>query len=91
MIKRPMLIEKYVRTRFAWAKENKDRDWSKIFTDETSFWTHSIQRSWSTTTNKFVQRIVKHTIKHAWSNPNEKFHKFVYRLHKRLQKFIENS
>ena len=68
-MKKPLLSEKHVKTRLEWAKKNIDRDWSKvIFTDEASFWARSIiQRTWSTTTSKVVQRTVKHAAKvHVW-------------------------
>lgn len=38
-LEKPMLSEKHVEKRVAWAKENLDRNWSNvIFSDEFSFW-----------------------------------------------------
>lgn len=67
--KKPLLTEKHVTKRIAWARANIGRDFSNvIFTDECSIWARCIQtRSWSTSTNRLVQRTVKHGIKvHLW-------------------------
>lgn len=68
-VKKPLLGEKHVTKRLAWAKDNIDRDWSNvIFTDETSVWGCVIAaRAWSISTNRLVQRTVKHPVKvHLW-------------------------
>jgi len=64
-IKKPLLTEKHVTKRLAWAHENIDRDFNNvIFTDECSIWAHcALTRAWSTSTNRLVQRTVKHGIK----------------------------
>lgn len=66
---KPFLSEKHVENRLNWAKENIDRDFSKvIFTDESSFWAWLPRRhAWSTQSNRVVQRTVKHPAKvHVW-------------------------
>lgn len=68
-MKKPLLTEKHVTKRLAWAHENIDRDFENvIFTDECSIWARSVlTRTWSTSTNRLVQRTVKHGIKvHLW-------------------------
>lgn len=68
-IKKPLLLEKHVNKRLSWAAENMHRDWRQvIFTDESSFWARTgISRAWSSSTQRFVQRTVKHAIKvHCW-------------------------
>lgn len=68
-IKKPLLTEKHVRKRLAWAHENIDRDFTNvIFTDECSVWARSnFKQTWSTSTNRYVERTVKHGIKmHLW-------------------------
>lgn len=64
-MKKPLLIEKHVTKRLAWAHENIDRDFSNlIFTDECSIWARCIlTRTWSTSTNRLIQRTVKHGVK----------------------------
>lgn len=68
-LKKPLLSEKHVEKRLAWAKENLDRDWDNvIFTDESSFWAwSSLSKAWSTKSNRILQRTVKHPLKiHVW-------------------------
>lgn len=68
-IKKPLLSEKHVTKRLAWANENLNRDWDNvIFSDETSFWAHTfITHTWCTHANKLLQRTVKHPVKvHVW-------------------------
>ncbi|XP_011883774.1 PREDICTED: uncharacterized protein LOC105570932 [Vollenhovia emeryi] len=68
-MKKPLLTERHVMKRLAWAHENIDRDFSNvIFTDECSVWARCIlTRAWSTSTNRLVQRTVKHRVKvHLW-------------------------
>lgn len=68
-LKKPLLSEKHVTKRLAWAKENIDRDWSNvIFSDECSVWGFTfVPRAWSSSSSDFVQRTVKHPIKiHLW-------------------------
>lgn len=86
-MKKPLLGEKHVIKRLAWAKENLDRDWSNvIFTDEASIWGYiSIRRSWSTLTNRLIQRTVKHPVKvHLWGCFSKQgfgaLHLFTYNL-----------
>ncbi|KMQ87689.1 transposable element tcb1 transposase [Lasius niger] len=65
-MKKPLLTEKHVTKRLAWAHENIDRDFSNvIFTDECSIWARCIltRASWSTSTNRLVQRTLKHGVK----------------------------
>lgn len=68
-IKKPLLSEKHVKRRLAWAQENIDRDFSDIiFTDECSIWARtSYKQTWSTATNRYIDRTVKHGLKvHLW-------------------------
>lgn len=68
-LKKPLLSDKHIRRRIAWARANKDRDWDKvIFSDEASFWaTSGSRRAWSTADNRLVERTVKHPVKvHVW-------------------------
>lgn len=68
-LKKPLLSEKHVARRLAWAQENIDRDWSNVvFSDEASVWGFVIvPRAWCSSPNQFVQRTVKHPIKvHLW-------------------------
>jgi len=61
VVKKPPLPKKHVKKKFTWAKENLDRNWDKvIFSENSSFWTRfSIYHTWSTHTNRLIQRIVK--------------------------------
>jgi len=68
-MKKPLLTEKHVTNRLAWAHENIDRDFDNvIFTDECSIWARCAPtRAWSTSTNRIVHRTIKHGIKvHLW-------------------------
>lgn len=68
-ITKPLLSEKHVEKRLAWAKGNLDRYWDNvIFSDEASFWAKSsIRRVWSTQANRLIERTVKHPVKvHVW-------------------------
>jgi len=55
-LKKPLLSEKHVERRLAWAKENLNRDWDNvIFTDESSFWAwSSLLKAWSTKSNRVI-------------------------------------
>lgn len=57
-LKKPVLSEKHVEKRLAWAKENLDLDWDNvILTDESSFWAwSSLSKAWSTKSNRILQR-----------------------------------
>lgn len=86
-IKKPLLSEKHVKKRLAWAHENIDRDFSDvIFTDECSIWARSsFKQTWSTSTNRHVERTVKHGIKvHLWGCFSKQgfgtLHLFTYNL-----------
>lgn len=59
---KPLLTEKHIEKRLTWANENLDRDWSNVvFTDESSFVVYNYWRkAWTTKSNRFVQRTVKH-------------------------------
>lgn len=66
---KPLLSQKHVKNRLAWADENSDRDWSDVvFTDESSFWAWCpIRRAWFIHGKRMIQRSVKHPIKvHVW-------------------------
>ena len=68
-VKKPLLSERHVAKRLAWAQENIDRDWGNvIFSDEASVWGFAtIPRAWCSTSNQFIQQTVKHPIKvHLW-------------------------
>lgn len=68
-VKKPLLSEKHVEKRLTWSNQNLDRDWDNvIFSDEASYWARSsIDHSWSTHTNRLIQRTVKHPGKvHVW-------------------------
>jgi len=72
---KPLLSENHVTKRLAWAQDNKDRDWGKvIFSDEASFWAFpSIQHAWANSTNRLLQRTMKHPVKvHVWGCFSEK-------------------
>lgn len=86
-MKKPLLTEKHVTKRLAWAHENIDRDFDNvIFTDECSIWARCVlTRAWSTSTNRLVQRTVKHGIKvHLWGCFSKQgfgtLHLFTYNL-----------
>ncbi|CAK9806971.1 Transposable element Tcb1 transposase [Anthophora quadrimaculata] len=66
---KPLLSERHVENRFAWAQQNVHRNWENIiFTDESSFWAWIPQkRAWSMKGHPMLQRTVKHPIKvHVW-------------------------
>lgn len=66
---KPLLTQKQVEKRQAWAHEHLEYDWSSVvFTDESSFWVcNTIRRAWSEKGNFIIQRTVKHPAKlHVW-------------------------
>lgn len=68
-VKKPLLSEKHVQNRLAWANEHLDRDWDNIiFSDEASFWAHSsVSHTWCSRSKRLIQRTVKHPVKvHVW-------------------------
>lgn len=64
-ISKPLLSQRHVEKRKAWAEENKDRDWTNVvFSDEATFWAWvPLKRAWSTGHTRFIQRTVKHPTK----------------------------
>ena len=79
-VKKPLLNEKHVTKRLAWARENIDRDFSNvIFTDECSIWACTLKRAWSTSRNKIVERTVKHGVKvHLWGSFSKQGFSILY-------------
>ena len=62
---KPLLTEKQIERRCAWAAINLSRDWSNVvFTDEAIFhvWTPK-KKAWTTKDTRLVQRTVKHPAK----------------------------
>lgn len=64
-ILKPLLSQKHVEKRRAWAEENKDRDWTKVvFSDEATFWAWlPLKRAWSSCDTRIIQRTIKHPVK----------------------------
>ena len=64
-LQKPLLSEKHVSMRYAWAQKNISRNWDNvIFSDESSFWAWVLKkRAWTSKGNPMLQRTVKHPVK----------------------------
>ena len=62
LLKKPLLTKPHIEKRLLWAKENLDRDWTRvIFTDKSTFALNcQVTRAWKKRGNPSVYRSVKH-------------------------------